>query len=77
MTHQHTPPAPALASAWQPPGLLEQLSGERARWGSQLGSLASGLAALPRGALLAAGAVVHLAGQPEDMRARLAAEWAG
>lgn len=58
-------------------GLLEKLSGERSRWGAQLAALASGLAALPLEALLAAAAVVHLSSQPEGARAAVMGEWTG
>jgi hypothetical protein len=57
-------------------GLLDMLSGERERWGAQLGALAAGLRSLPLEALLAAAAVVHLGGAPEDERAEATAEWA-
>jgi hypothetical protein len=72
-----TLPLVAAAPPRLPPaGLLDKLSGERGRWASQLSSLASGLAALPLEALLAAAGVVHLSGQPEDVRAAVSAEWA-
>lgn len=58
-------------------GLLDSLSGERGRWGGQLGGLAAALAALPMDALLAAAGVVHLSARPEEERGAIMAEWAG
>ncbi|KAJ3042257.1 Cytoplasmic dynein 2 heavy chain 1 [Rhizophlyctis rosea] len=55
--------------------LLHKLSGEGKRWNSQYKEIHEELALLPRNALLSAAFITYLAGESEDVRQRLVAEW--
>lgn len=55
--------------------LLEKLSGEGSRWGTQTESINESLKSLPKDALLASAFITYLAGASEDIRQTVISSW--